>query len=421
MYMLSEFLPNLRFVIMVFVLSAFVGLATKRKFDLAFTAMIISLGISYGAFILFTLISSSLVRIITGTIDVILATILAALLHCVSIIFLFRIRRFSKGILFLHKKSAGAVGMTFSGVIVLIFVLINRGISAETGAWLLVGVILSIAGMIFWWRHGITKQYREKVKERNMQELKRIISEQETRIQNLTKDNEAMAKLIHRDNRLLPALHDAVSIILESNTNLNNDRKNVLNQIEQHFEERAGMIQSQLAYKPLQTTKDLVLDSIMNQMMKNASEKGIEFNIVVIGYFIKLIDKIIPAVKLQTLCADLIENAIIATSTCEHKQILVTLKEDNGIFELSVQDSGIPFNPDTLINLGVEKMSTRMDDGGSGIGYITIFDILRECRASLVITEYKPRQSDFTKSVNVCFDGNCAYTVNNIKQRKITT
>lgn len=64
-----------------------------------------------------------------------------------------------------------------------------------------------------------------------------------------------------------------------------------------------------------------------------------------------------------------------------------------------------------MLRLGKEKASTRLSEGGSGIGYMTVFGILRECKASLVITEYEPEQQGFTKSVAVRFDDGDKYTV----------
>jgi hypothetical protein len=84
--------------------------------------------------------------------------------------------------------------------------------------------------------------------------------------------------------------------------------------------------------------------------------------------------------------------------------VFVSLGTENGIHELCVEDSGIPFKVETLVNLGIKKTTTRADEGGSGLGYMTIFEILRECNASLIITEYEPEKLSFTKSIAVRFD-----------------
>jgi hypothetical protein len=83
----------------------------------------------------------------------------------------------------------------------------------------------------------------------------------------------------------------------------------------------------------------------------------------------------------------------------------------DGCFELSIQDSGIPFEAETLANLGLKKTTTHIDTGGSGIGYLTVFEILSESGASLSITECATGNYAFTKSIKVRFDGKSKYIV----------
>jgi C4-dicarboxylate-specific signal transduction histidine kinase len=106
--------------------------------------------------------------------------------------------------------------------------------------------------------------------------------------------------------------------------------------------------------------------------------------------------------KLETLLADLIENAIIATSYSTYKRIFVTMGIVDDCLEINIQDSGIPFEVEVLANLGLVKSTTHADTGGSGIGYMTIFEILRKYAASLTITEYIPENYAFTKSIVTC-------------------
>jgi sensor histidine kinase regulating citrate/malate metabolism len=107
----------------------------------------------------------------------------------------------------------------------------------------------------------------------------------------------------------------------------------------------------------------------------------------------------------------LLENAIIATDSCEYKQIKISFGKDDGFFAITVQDSGIPFESETLKNLGKKPTSTHLHEGGSGIGYMTIFNIMNTYKASLIIREFAPNHNGFTKSVSFRFDGENAYTV----------
>ena len=89
--------------------------------------------------------------------------------------------------------------------------------------------------------------------------------------------------------------------------------------------------------------------------------------------------------------------------------------------EVNIQDSGIPFEAETLTNLGVKKSTTHADTGGSGIGYMTVFEILKECGASLTITEYAPENYSFTKAVKIRFDGKLGYAINSYRANELAS
>ena len=183
--------------------------------------------------------------------------------------------------------------------------------------------------------------------------------------------------------------------------------------------ERSGAItKTSRENKVLPTTKDDILDGLLAHMLSKAAEKEIEFDVTVVGD-ISGMAELIPALNMQTLYADLIENAIIATSHSEYRRMLITIGMEQGFYELKIQDTGIPFKIETLLNLGKQKASTHLDEGGSGIGYMTVFEMLHECKASIIITEHEEKQFGFTKSVTVRFDGLDEYIVQTYRAEEI--
>lgn len=54
---------------------------------------------------------------------------------------------------------------------------------------------------------------------------------------------------------------------------------------------------------------------------------------------------------------------------------------------MCIYDSGIEFELETLKKLGLERITTHKKTGGSGIGFMTTFETLKECKASLIIEE----------------------------------
>jgi sensor histidine kinase regulating citrate/malate metabolism len=169
--------------------------------------------------------------------------------------------------------------------------------------------------------------------------------------------------------------------------------------------ERTGILNRELQKNELITSQiNPILDGVIRYMMMKASAEGIQFEIAEMNGFASLIESVIQPIKLQTLIADLVENAINATKNSNAKRVLISLCEDDGIFCMSVYDSGTCFDAETLLNLGKKKKTTRNHEGGSGTGYMEIFKILNESNASLTITEFEPEQSCYTKSISIRFD-----------------
>lgn len=73
---------------------------------------------------------------------------------------------------------------------------------------------------------------------------------------------------------------------------------------------------------------------------------------------------------MNTLLADLVENAIIAIRSRTSKRILVSISISEGHYLIDVFDGGIPFEAETIINLGLKKITTHADSSGSGIGLV---------------------------------------------------
>ena len=85
---------------------------------------------------------------------------------------------------------------------------------------------------------------------------------------------------------------------------------------------------------------------------------------------------------------------------------------------IQVLDTGIEFEIETLLKLGLERTTTHRDSGGTGIGFMTTFETLKECNASLVIEEYN-NEKDYKKSLNIIFDGKSEYNINSYRAEKI--
>ena len=419
-FTLSAPMSYIMVVIMIFIMGAFAGIMTRTRFALALTGIMISLGISYGFSLVFALISAFILWAFFQAINIFVMIAMSFVMQLILILLLFRIERFKNGMPFIQEWNAGIFGAIVGGIILMVTVLIGNMYFAEMLRWqLLICGVICAARLIFWWLKELAKLYQKWMRERSQQEYDTIIIERDE----LRKSNDSMASLIHRDNKLLPAMHQTVKTLYNvefADIDIPTRGKHAMEQLDELMAERTCAIVRVLRNnKSLPPTGNDIVDGLMKHMLLRATGREIEFDLNVVAPVSELIETIVPTVKFETLCADLIDNAIIATSHSAFKKILITLGINKYFYELNIQDSGIPFEINTLMSLGIVKASTRLDEGGRGIGYMTIFEILREYNASLTITEYEPKQYGFTKSVKVRFDNRGGYFVHTFRAKQL--
>ena len=85
---------------------------------------------------------------------------------------------------------------------------------------------------------------------------------------------------------------------------------------------------------------------------------------------------------------------------------------------IDIYDNGVDFDVDTLSKLGLKRVTTHSDTGGSGIGFMTTFETLKKAYASLVITEFE-NKTPFSKSVTFRFDGENAYIIHSYRSEEL--
>ena len=437
----------------------FVSIMARVRIPLMIAAVIISVGINLGldrlAFLVILLIIVPIqivYRSVTETYFIYLAatetqmfggvyrdSILAITQSVVFVMliafvnFLFKIKRLQKGILFWENKQAIWIGLFFSILIMInmsvlaISVYHNPDASDVAFSLVLPQAMINICtfGIYFWWRYHTTALYHHRIKEREIAGYIADIKDREIQTASLSESNSFLSETLHKDNKLIPAMYNAVSRFLDSQANdTNPETKNkglsILTELDEIMRERRDVIlESQRKHKTLQSTGLERIDNILNYMLSKATENEIQLDFAVTDDIKELAENTISSGKLGTLLADLIENAIIAASHNPHKKISVEMGTAGKYLEINIQDSGIPFEIKTLADLGIKKSTTHIDTGGSGIGYMAIFEIIIESGASLTITEYVPKDYAFTKSVKVRFDGKCGYTISSYRANEI--
>ena len=106
-----------------------------------------------------------------------------------------------------------------------------------------------------------------------------------------------------------------------------------------------------------------------------------------------------------------IQNSIIAINSAnpKTKSILIILGLIDNCYGFSIFDTGSEFQLDTLLQLGEKEITTHK--GGSGIGFMTTFELAKNYHASILIEENNPTLSKYTKSVSIKFDNKNDYKI----------
>jgi signal transduction histidine kinase len=411
-YLLRTYAGPFNIFIIVVISSVFMTLIFKTRLTLAFNTIVISFGISYLTFFLGAFCISTIKVVFFPGIDNIplYEIISVSFLEFFFIYAVLRTKRLKNGFPSLMKHGSSDIGMYLSISLMLAGSSFSMGQQFEL-VYIIPSIFILICGVsiIFWWRSRVTRKYIEDVKAREMEALQKTIRERDEEIERLRRHNEELAKIIHNDNKLIPAMELAVREYLMSAWNGGREApsgkgRELLERLETVSRERAGIVKSyESMSKKLPSTDVLSVDSLMAYMLQRARAEKIEFDLSLSGSVKYLVGAIVAESDLNTLLADLIDNAIIASKRCEKRNILVSVGICGDYYRIDVYDSGEPFTDETILNLGLKRTTTHPDDGGSGIGLMTAFQILRKYGASFEIDD-SICNSLYTKRVSACFD-----------------
>ncbi|MCL2018832.1 MAG: hypothetical protein FWG70_03640 [Oscillospiraceae bacterium] len=419
---MKSFLPEIT-VIFIFASSCiFNKYISRAKWNISITASVISCALSYILNVLAVAFSSIIFGLLfreLSDLSIIITALATFPVMGLFVFSVFNIKRLRNGLPFLGEKHISLLGVIIALIVfqcyTIINVVIRRDGVLDSLAWfslLCVGFCAIL--VIIWWKTGITKAYKDSLSEKEKLELYCELSEKEKRIFEIEKDNAALSKIIHSDNKLIPSLENAVRNLCEYYSK--EKAEDIIKELRRAHVQRNGLLGCyKKESKQLPSTKITSLDITLDYMKQKAYENNIEFDVFISGSVKYMIENLITEEQLRTISADLLENSIIAISSrgLLHKsfarQILFTVGICDDYYEIRVEDSGTDFEKETLINLGKKQTTTHKNEGGSGIGMMQAFEIMRETGASLVIERLPEGGRGFTKRVSVRFDGKNEY------------
>ena len=342
----------------------------------------------------------------------------------------FKIKRFKNGFNFLYEKLSNdfsdIIVINVSIAIILIACLLGtifEGIEQIRRNLLATFIALGII-MIVIINKTLTMYYKQNLLERTLQESQKEIKEREEEVKALNNERFNISKITHEFyNR-----QKAMELLVKQNINTNSDmkeydtNKNILKIIKSLTEEYTEEFNAIKSLSKLEKTDIYEIDNMFKYMQSECEKNNIEFKLKIIGNIYPLINNIIPKNKLETLIGDHLRDAINAINSANKgkREILTILGIKNNIYELCIYDTGVDFEIETLMKLGLEPVTTYADKEGSGIGFITTFETLKQTRASLIITEQLLGEENYyTKSVTIRFDGKNEYKICSYRAEQI--
>lgn len=289
------------------------------------------------------------------------------------------------------------------------------------GSNIFIVIVTSLIMIIIMIQKTLTLYYKQKLLAKNIEDYKSEIALKDAQIKSLSDEKYKISKLNHEFYNRQKALIHKVEEITSMNTEIADELalSKQINDLTKEYTDKAQEIKT---LDKLPTTGIVEIDDMFKYMQSECNSKKIQFNLKINGNIYHMINNKIPQSRLVTLIGDHLRDAIIAIdfSNNTFKSILAVLGENNGAYEFCVFDTGIEFKIDTLLNLGLKPATTHKDSGGTGIGFMTTFETMKETKASLIIDEMREMSNtDYTKSVTIRFDGKNEYRIKSYRSDEI--
>ena len=266
-------------------------------------------------------------------------------------------------------------------------------------------VILFFSVLFFWIKKEIRSTYTVRLQENELSMLDKSLAEKDKIINKLRSDNERLAEIIHRDNKLIPSIVMSVRKAAEragadgddfhsretaaALGEISAERVAVLSEYEEH---RRRIIKSGV----------MAVDSVLLIMAEMAFSCGVGFSVNITGDLCKMLENTVERCEFIAVLTHLCEYAVSSAKDTENSAVDVSIGQHAGNLFIEVADSGGTFYIDALKCIGKKQRSANAGEAGEGTVGVPLMSILRHTGANLTIDEC-PSGEKFTKSLRVTF------------------
>lgn len=355
--------------------------------------------------------------------------ILIGIIQILIIYCCFHIPRLRKGLSFLYNLPSGNIGFTLC-ITVIMLIITDSQVETKTDSLFLAffGFIL-ISGflLIYWWNYHITQTYRKYLKKNEIDSLNLLLEERNQEITYLRSENDKLARIIHKDNKLIPALSMAIIESYENGTELNLSAldcdSSLHMKLKQLYEERVEIL---AAYEKgriqLPETSFPSVNAILSFTQTEAIKQNISYQVMLFDDLTSTIPTKITEKDFTHMLSDLLANSLNACKDNDSSFIQIYLGIIDEISTIKIYNNGNAFNIDTLKNLGLAKHTTHASTGGSGIGLMDIWMLKEKYKATLLIDEITDESSSAAYTcINILFNHKNHYIIQSDRHKELST
>lgn len=404
---------------------------TKLKTSIIYITALFSFALSFFTFNL-TAITALLVTLPfyyeKYDIPWILIRISAGILQFLLIYSCFCIPRLRNGMSFLYHIPLGNLASTLCISLLILIIMFCQAKTFAESFILVLSSLLLISGFIFlyWWNYHLTQIYRKYIQKSELASLEMLLLEKNNEIAYYKNEHEQLSSLVHKDNKIIPALTMAVTDFLEnadkhSNAELKQLGASLQTQLRLLYDEHMTFLDnSEQKSMPITSTDFASVNGVLMFMRKKATDMGIEFQFLFSHPLAAAVPSSISEKEFLHLLSDLLDNAIIAAGTSPSGSIQIHMGMFDKIYTLKVTNTGNPFPIEVLQYLGISRHTTHKDSGGTGIGLIDIWKIKEACSATLLIDEITASSSGTASTtINILFNKKRHFIIHTDRYKKL--
>ncbi len=343
------------------------------------------------------------------------------LLQCGIVALFLRPKRLKSGISNLIQYGKEDVGVYLIGLFLTVMTLFNflcwKNILDVSNTILFAAGMACIMAMYFSLRWDIRQEYVRRSNVDSLALLEKSLAEKERQLVELREENDRLAGMMHMDNKLIPAMVQAVRQCAEEcrghePDGLADKALAIAAELDDIYRRRsAAAVAYEANARQIPSMGAVSTDAIVAYLARRAKEDGTDFTVELpsdSGTFLALLDKAVERRDLNVLLAELTENALLAArengDTVGRKAVRLVWSEGEDGICLQVSDSGKPFDPKVLQQMGRRRITTRCEKGGSGMGLMNVARLLSRYGAKFTVTTDDETMSPFVKTVCVQFD-----------------